>query len=372
MDDVVLSSQAPLPLRSERIGQLLSLRREVGAVPSRTWQRLVRARDPVCALNAMARESGTGGRSSSSSSSFPTINRATWKMREIALLLKSPPTKVALLAEAPGGFLQACRWRWPQAECIATSLERDGSIPFDARARDAVLRGLPHAGDLCTREAAEAVVRGIGAAECDLVTADGGAAPQCLDTAEQESMRLVLAQVAVGLRLQRPGGSLVVKIFEGSTHATRDLFGVLVALYDVAHLVKPKTSKAGNSERYIVCSGLRDAGGAAASARRMHEICEQLSVSGTWVHRLCSLRNARVDQAFDHMIEVQCCELRSLLAAARGGEEAQRTLAEARMRDAEWLLAQDAQSERNGNGKRNEGREELAAKKKRATVRPGT
>ena len=284
------------------------------------WHRVVRCRDPVCSLDMRS-----------------SINRATFKMRELAELLPTTPVqRITLLAEAPGGFLQACKRRWPAAECIGTSLQSEGAIAFDERVRHAVLPGLPSRGDICIPEVVESIVDHMGYASCDLVTADGGAEAHDLDLAEQESVCLILAQVATALRLQRVGGSFIVKIFEGSTDAVRDVFQLLVGLYDRVHLVKPKTSRAGNSERYIVCCALTDEKRASDTATALYGACQVIK-SGQWLHRLCTTRIPRVDEAFEEMARTQCAELRSLLSAV----ETRLTthLDEARERDANWLVA---------------------------------
>lgn len=319
MDGVALSDTPPKTVNSGGVLDLLELRRQVGlCMQSSTngWHRVVRNRDPVTVLDTRS-----------------CINRATLKLREMAPLIQSTPQRIALLAEAPGGFLQACKWLWPSATCIGTSLGGDGAIEFDDRVRYAVLDNLPHEGDICFRKTADAIVEHIGAASCDLVTADGGAEAKNLDLAEQESTRLVIAQIALALRLQRTGGFMVVKIFEGSTDATRDLFHILLTLYEEVHLVKPKTSRCANSERYIVCCRYLE--GQKYDAEQLAVIVEELR-AGRWLCRLCTTRNQRVDEAFEALAREQCKGIESVLRAFRSRNETE--ILQKQKSEAAWLI----------------------------------
>jgi hypothetical protein len=210
------------------------------------------------------------------------------------------------------------------------------AIEFDKRVRHAVINNLPHEGDICHAETADAIVDRVGMSSCDLVTADGGNEPNDLDLAEQESMRLVIAQISIALRLQKKCGYMIVKIFEGSTDATRDLFQVLVRIYDEVHLVKPKTSRCGNSERYIVCCGYmgNETKQCVFERKRMSAVAEELH-RGKWLDRLCTTRDERVDHAFEALSHQQCKGLESIIRAFKNRNEAE--ILRQQNEDAVWL-----------------------------------
>lgn len=310
---------------------LLTLRRAVGDAVERdrtAWHRVVRARDPVALIDTRA-----------------FVNRAYVKFLEVSSVLNMTPQRVGLLAEAPGGFLQATGHIWPQCEAIATSLQTEDSIPFRPDLCAKVLR-VSGSGDLRDHAQAREVVKAIGANSCDLVTADGGTEATDFDDAEAASLRLLLAEAVTAIRLQRPGGALVLKAFEGSLSVTRDLFALLLTLYNDCHLSKPLSSRAGNSERYLIAVGFRGDEAVAAKATESIDRCiDQLEAaerdgnlsevaSGI---RLTPSRPRGVDNAFETVISKQAAELQRLLSALDEGNDS--ALKEARGRETEHLVA---------------------------------
>ena len=90
----------------------------------------------------------------------------------------------------------------------------------------------------------------------DFVTADGGF-DFSLDFNRQERnmIPLLFAEVCYALLLQRHRGSFVLKIFDCFYAATLDVVFLLCAFYDKVSFFKPQTSRAANSEKYLVCTG---------------------------------------------------------------------------------------------------------------------
>ncbi|KAI9490189.1 FtsJ-like methyltransferase-domain-containing protein [Zychaea mexicana] len=92
----------------------------------------------------------------------------------------------------------------------------------------------------------------------DLAVADGG-----FDFTGQEqhqehsARRLLLCEIITMLTCLRQGGSFVCKLFEVSEEFTADMLWLLYQLFDMICITKPLTSRPANSERYIVCKGLR-------------------------------------------------------------------------------------------------------------------
>ena len=68
-------------------------------------------------------------------------------------------------------------------------------------------------------------------------------------------MRLILAQLAFALAVQKPGGTFILKVFDTFTHASVDFLYLLSSLYKSVQAVKPATSRQANSEKYLVCRG---------------------------------------------------------------------------------------------------------------------
>lgn len=94
-----------------------------------------------------------------------------------------------------------------------------------------------------------------------LFTADGG-----IDVSGHESdqelltLPLVMSQLATGLEVLAVDGTLVCKLFTTVLPATVRTLWMVIELFDQVTMVKPVTSRPGNSEHYLVARGLRDIG----------------------------------------------------------------------------------------------------------------
>ena len=93
----------------------------------------------------------------------------------------------------------------------------------------------------------------------DLVTADGGF-DFSVNFNKQEIMctKLIYAEIANAIAIQKKGGTLILKIFDIFSKGTVDAIFLLCGLYDSVYITKPKTSRTANSEKYIVCKGFRN------------------------------------------------------------------------------------------------------------------
>jgi 23S rRNA U2552 (ribose-2'-O)-methylase RlmE/FtsJ len=255
------SEGVPERCGSASAGRLAEARARVGReAPPDAWRRAVVARDPTTLLKRW----------------YPHVNRCTFKMHEIAARLlegRPAPRSAVFLAEAPGGFLACARGMWPDCDMACMSSEAPGAIAFSAPDDVSILRGLPFDSDLRSDAVERELVRRCGAAGADLVTADGGAHVDDLDSAEQVGTPLALAQASAALLLLAKGGALVLKVFEGCTLVTRQLFEVLRGQFDRTMLFKPTTSKPCNSERYVVALGLRDPLSARSAAGALRAAC---------------------------------------------------------------------------------------------------
>ena len=159
--------------------------------------------------------------------------------------------RVLDLGAAPGGWTQVAVAR-SGGQVVAVDLQ-----PME-----------PVAGALCLvldLESGDAPAR-LGAAlpdGADLVLSD--MAPRTTGHAATDRLRIAaLADLAYDAArvLLRPGGTFVVKIFQGGTH--HDLLNVLKKDFASVRHAKPDASRKESSELYLVAIGFRAAGGAAS------------------------------------------------------------------------------------------------------------
>jgi len=88
----------------------------------------------------------------------------------------------------------------------------------------------------------------------DFITADGGF-DFSIDFNSQEIniSRLLYAQIAYAVCMQKKGGTFLLKIFDMFMLHTIDLIYLLSSFYKKVYIVKLNTSRVANSEKYIIC-----------------------------------------------------------------------------------------------------------------------
>jgi 23S rRNA U2552 (ribose-2'-O)-methylase RlmE/FtsJ len=83
----------------------------------------------------------------------------------------------------------------------------------------------------------------------DLVTADGGFDWKKENLQEQEAYKLIFSEIVTAIKVQKNGGSFVLKIFESYTHTTLKFIELLRVFYNEVYICKPFTSRISNSEK---------------------------------------------------------------------------------------------------------------------------
>lgn len=78
-----------------------------------------------------------------------------------------------------------------------------------------------------------------------------------INTQEQESFRLLIAEITACVKFQKKGGNFVCKFFETFTKTSLKIVSVLMSLYDKIYWIKPLSSELYNSEKYAVCMGFK-------------------------------------------------------------------------------------------------------------------
>ena len=198
------------------------------------------------------------------------ISRAFYKIYEIIIFFKhrfnlstDEPIRTLHLCEAPGGFISAMKYIYPQVDWYGHTLyEGGGSLDVDVSLLDDdrwLLRnvkdksGKYHDGDLYKLETIKCIETSLGNKKINFITADGGFdVSYDYNNQEQFSLKLIFAEILCGLHCQAIGGSFVCKIFDSMTRTTVQLVILLLKYYESVSFIKPRTSRFSNSEKYIV------------------------------------------------------------------------------------------------------------------------
>ncbi len=88
----------------------------------------------------------------------------------------------------------------------------------------------------------------------DIITADGGFDFSiAFDKQENMAFRLIFSQIMFALTMQKYKGHFILKVFDIFLQPTLELIYLLSCFYERVYMIKPNTSRAANSEKYIVC-----------------------------------------------------------------------------------------------------------------------
>jgi 23S rRNA (uridine2552-2'-O)-methyltransferase len=176
-------------------------------------------------------------------------SRAVFKLEEIQRTdrLLRPGMTVVDLGAAPGGWSQfAARTLAGRGRVIALDILEMPAIP-----------GVEFIeGDFMDESVLQRLTETLGGEKVDLVMSD--MAPNMMGIAEVDhdrSMNLVELAVDFAARELRPGGDLLMKVFQG-----RDFQPLIARLrrdFDSVKLRKPKASRARSAEVYVLARGYR-------------------------------------------------------------------------------------------------------------------
>ena len=124
-------------------------------------------------------------------------------------------------------------------------LEENGNVIIE--------KGIDETGNLLSVENFEYCFKKYGG-KMDLITADGGVDfSENFNNQEHTATKLIIAQVIYAISMQSNGGNFVLKVFDIFSNATVDVLYLLSSLYKEVYIMKPKTSRYANSEKYVVC-----------------------------------------------------------------------------------------------------------------------
>jgi 23S rRNA U2552 (ribose-2'-O)-methylase RlmE/FtsJ len=205
-------------------------------------------------------------------SKIKPISRAFFKLIEIFNTFhildnfKNTKIKTFHLAEGPGGFIEALSYlRFNKGDIYygMTLIDNDNcKIPGWKKTEDflkknmnvVIEKGSDGTGNLYNPDNLRYIMNKYRNS-MEVVTGDGGF-DFSIDYNKQEKMalQLIYAQIIYAIVLQKKGGYFILKVFDTFTKASVDLLYLLSCFYDKVHIMKPNTSRAANSEKYIICS----------------------------------------------------------------------------------------------------------------------
>lgn len=178
--------------------------------------------------------------------------------------------KVAFIAEAPGGFIEAFNKIRTQYDDIYYGISLidniTNNIPTWYNLKKKIkynlnlklLSGNDNTGNIYKLINIFNFISNIGINSCDIVTADGGF-DFTNDYINQEYnfTRLFFCEIILALNLQKLGGNFIIKCFDLTNILTIKIFYILCHYYEKIIITKLNTSRKTNSERYIICKNFK-------------------------------------------------------------------------------------------------------------------
>lgn len=198
---------------------------------------------------------------------YSPLSRSYYKMWEMIMDYKlfenvKEPIVSASLAEGPGGFMEAIyNYRGIKDDKYygLTLPPTDRYIPGWKKVKGRDYQGFSiKYGDLYNVDDVIRFSENFDDKKAYIVTADGGFDYSSdFNNQEQLSYRIIFSEVITNLKIQKIGGCFVCKVFDILSIFTIKLLYLLYCSYDEIHIVKPRTSRSANSEKYVVAKGYK-------------------------------------------------------------------------------------------------------------------
>jgi len=193
----------------------------------------------------------------------------------LTLVTREGGLKTAHSAEGPGGFLEAIAvmtdtLKWNYLSCHAITLKsttkhvpgwRKAITFLETHPTVHISYGKDETGNILQKTNRTHFLE-----ECKkvhLYTADGGFDFSSDYSAQEDSIfSLLVAEILIGIQCLQKGGVMIIKCFDTTEKQTLDLLWMTCSLFREWNFMKPRTSRAGNAERYFIGRGFlgNDAG----------------------------------------------------------------------------------------------------------------
>lgn len=209
-------------------------------------------------------------------SKYIPVSRSFFKLWEILhdfkdiLFTTNKPFKCLFLAEGPGGFVEALmkyRNDYMSHQSIhdeyygmTLKSENNKNVP-EWKYRNSklhILYGIDGTGNLYNIENIDYIDNTLGCNSIDFITADGGFDfSSDFNNQEEMSLHLLTCEIYTALRMQRIGGTFIIKVFDLFSLYTLHLINIVSSCYKDVKIMKPLTSRPANSEKYLICTGYK-------------------------------------------------------------------------------------------------------------------
>lgn len=207
------------------------------------------------------------------------ISRSYFKLWEILnefplIRENSREIKIANIAEAPGGFIEAiCDFIELNTSNVKSSLygisllNNNKSVPTwkirksNQKKYNIILNANPNNnGDIYIYKNIENYINTVGVSSCELITCDGGFDID-KDYEHQEMLlnKLLLCETYLMIKLQKNKGNSIMKCFDLFNDDSIRIIYILSLFYDSISIVKPLSSRPANSEKYLLCESFNEA-----------------------------------------------------------------------------------------------------------------
>lgn len=230
------------------------------------------------------------------------VSRAFFKMIEILHLIQDfpeHPIRTLHLAEGPGGFIQALNWTrrnigimddmtgWTLPKGNAWKKLEEVSLSWTSKP-------VTKLGNLLLKQVRDDIINRYSREKAFFISGDGGFDfSDNYESQERLALPLVLAQSLVGIQCLQDNGIFVLKIFDCYTLPTIQLLWVLWKVFKGFRIIKPQTSRACNSEKYVIARGFR---GITEQLQNFIDRCNILLDTGDPINSLFPENEHRVGQ----------------------------------------------------------------------------
>lgn len=260
------------------------------------WDKIKKLTNPYELIHISYRD-----KNNNSISKYIPLSRSYFKMWEMIYdyeLLKdiNVPIMSASLAEGPGGFMEAIYnyhgKKYGDKIYGITLSPSNKYIPgWSKLCNINKYKFNIEYGDLYKLEDIKKFSKNFEEEKAYLVTADGGFDYSVdFNNQEQLSYRIIFCEIVAALSIQKEGGHFICKIFDIFTKFTVKILYLLYCLYNELYIIKPRTSRMANSEKYIIAKGFRGI--------NMRYLDELYKIVDKWDDKLSDIESIEVNDKF--------------------------------------------------------------------------